>query len=295
MKMLRNCALATTAMSVMVLSMTANAIGLKAVNLKPQFESGQTLRYQIESGNSVTQSFGAGMETSQNITIAFKVINANEDGTELTATFEKIKMSTSGAMDLAFDSATPADQDTGNELASALRPIVGKSLSIKMDSDGNITELTGDKGLIPAGQMGGFAQAIVGADQNRQLFIQILMPSGTKTSASTGDKWTNKNVIPVEPMGTLTISTDHTLKGVKAENATIMMDGTITFEKGAQVPETMPIDLTDASYNGQYVWNHESGSLTSLKVDGLIKLKAGQDAMVMEIENKTTTTIKRVD
>lgn len=256
-----------------------------SVDLRPRWEKGQELRYRMElniDGKArIPGMDGEQAQTSvQDIGLLLRVRDiAPDGGATLEVVYESLKFSMkSDAMDVRFDSSTPAQAD--NPYDAFLRPIVGVTLTVAMDKDGNITSVSGGEGLAsgPAAQ---FAGQFTSADVVRNFFGPIMTVRKGSGRANVGDTWVNQSTMG-GPLGRFNTSITHTLASHRGGRAQIDLRGTTTLDGSAGNPAGIPsIAITDSSLTGKAMWNTETGQLESMETRQQLNVRQGEGDAAM--------------
>lgn len=230
------------------------------VNLRPRFEKGQELRYTmvIESSTSDSQA-GDPQSSSQEIGLLLRCTKADtEAGYTLDLVYESLKMKVRSPLaTIEFDSTKPAKADDPAD--AALRTIVGLTLPVTMDKDGNISAVgSGD------GAMGALVGQFSGGDMIKGMFGPIMTGRKGTGEASVGESWTNDDIID-GPAGQMKISLTHTLDSHSGGKATIPMRGRVTLSPSSGAGATGKVAIRDSTISGKTVWDTSLGQLLSLE------------------------------
>lgn len=287
-----------------ILSRTACALTLaiapgfaraETVNLRPKFEKGTEASYTlaIDAQNEATRTGSAEPQKqhiNQEIGLRLKVNDVDaEKGAKVDLTYDSFKLKVDGGpMPIEFDSATPAEKDEGNPVAGAFRPLVGTTLHLIIDKDGNVTDVTGGEELAQ-GIAGQALSGYVTSGGVRGLLGPIFSTRQTKGEASVGETWTYEDVMPNSVIGQMKIVSNHTLKSVDGGNANIDLAGNIDFKPAEGGPT---ITLKEGTYNGNYVWDTKAGMLKSMNAK-LVAALEGDLGGASASKNIATTTLTR--
>jgi hypothetical protein len=270
----------------------------ESVDLRPKFEKGAEATYTLalSADNQYTMGAATGDAQKQHVEQELGLrLNVKEVDPEKGATvdlvYESIKFKTEGGMMAAeFDSKQPADKDAGNMVAEAFRPLVGMTLTLTVDKDGNVTEVKGGEEL-SKGMTGQMLAGYTTTGGVRGLLGPIFSTRQAKTEANVGDTWTYEDVMPGSMLGQMKIVSNHTLKSVDAGMATIDLTGKIELKGNGMGPK---VEMKEGSYDGTYIWDSKAGMLKSMKTTQVATMEGDMGSGPMTIKNNSTTTLTRV-
>lgn len=240
----------------------------KSVDLRPKFRKGQDIRFKMtmrSTGIAEISPF-AGQEGSASngeqemvIRLSPKEVNP-ETGTTLDLVYESLKLKMG---EIEFDSKKPAAPDDPSD--AMLRPIVGLTLKVVMDKDGNITSVTGgDDG---DGVTAMLMQQFTGADVIKGLFGPVSTMKKTAGRAAVGESWTTNDSLG-GMLGTMRLSMTHTLESANGGRATIKTKGRVVLD-GSE-GSALGIKIKDSVISGSTEWDTEAGMLTRMTQDNKI-------------------------
>lgn len=233
------------------------------VNLRPRFEKGQELRYTmvIESSTADSQA-GDPQSSSQEIGLLLRCTKADtEAGYTLDLVYESLRMKVRSPLaTIEFDSTRPAKADDPAD--AALRTIVGLTLPVTMDKDGNISAVGSGDGAV--GAVGALVGQFSGGDMIKGMFGPIMTGRKSTGEASVGESWTNDDTIDGPP-GQMKISLTHTLDSHSGGKATIPMRGKVTLSPSSGAGTPGKVAIRDSTISGKTVWDTSLGQLVSLE------------------------------
>lgn len=264
------------------------------INLRPKYTKGDQHRFAMTM--SVKSKQGTGAEatdrsSTQDIGLLLRVKEVTETGgASLELVYESLKIKvTDPLMNVDFDSTKPAAK--GDELSeltdSFLRPIVGLTLNVTSDKDGNITGISGAEGI--AG--GALAGQLTGADFIKNAFGPIFSIRKGAGEAAVGESWTNEDVID-GPVGQMRLATTNTLSSHRSGMATIDMKGGITLTPGTSTGFKTPA-IKDSTLTGKAVWDTERGMLSEMETRQKLSVEQEQDGAKVPITNDMTVKVVR--
>ncbi len=244
------------------------------VDLRPKFKKGEEIRFTLNldsSGKQVTPGTGdQTTTTSQQIGLLLRVKDVNpETGATLDLVYESLKLNVKASTgDVSFDSTKPADKDDVTD--QVLRGIVGLTLNVKVDPDGQIKEVGG-------GDAGGLAGALAGQfsgpDMIKGVFGPVFSVKKGKPKASVGESWTTEDVLQGGAASTR-VKMTHTLKSVQGNNANIDIKGSVIVDPSSG---GLKAGVKDSSISGRAVWDIESGMLARLETDQKLTVETKTD------------------
>lgn len=176
-------------------------------------------------------------------------------------------------------------------LESALKPIVGAKMTLKVAPDGTITEVTGGQEL--AGALASkYAGPIADPQGVKDLLSSIFTTRSVKLFAKSGDTWQNVDRIDLSMLGKLRLTTNYTLKGTAGGRATIDFRGSMDLDTEGGL-DAQPVKLTDTRYEGSYLWDTNSGTLETLSQTQAFTLGGDVGGTNVKIKSSGTTKIER--
>ncbi|MBI1191455.1 MAG: hypothetical protein GC200_12340 [Tepidisphaera sp.] len=244
------------------------------VDLRPKFKKGEEIRFTLNLDSSGKQvvpgtTDQTSSSTSQQIGLLLRVRDANpETGASLDLVYESFKMNVKAPTgDVSFDSSKPADKDDPTD--QVLRSIVGLTLKVKVNADGDITSVEGGGD----GLAGALAGQFTGADMIKGVFGPVFSVKPGKPKAAVGESWTTEDVLQGGAASTR-VKMTHTLKSVQGSNANIDIKGTVTIDPSSGA---MKAAVKESSVSGRAVWDIESGMLARLETDQKLTIETKGD------------------
>lgn len=243
------------------------------VDLRPKFKKGEEIRFTMNldtSGRDVTP--GAGEQTKstqQQIGLLLRVKDSNpETGATLDLVYESFKITVKAPTgDVSFDSSKPADKDDMTD--QVLRGIVGLTLKVKVDANGEITEVSGGDGGAASALSGQFS----GAEMIKGVFGPVFSVKKGTPKVSVGESWTTEDVLQGGAASTR-VKMTHTLKSVQGNNANIDIKGSVVMDPSSG---GMKAGVKDSSISGRAVWDIERGMLARLETDQKLTVETKTD------------------
>jgi len=290
------------------------------VDLRPRFIAGHELLYRMTTHGTGSTSIpsledplsepraaapakpaAAGkpaepdQETTQVVEVRFRVVDAVPDRpATIRMTFDSFKVNTRGPLgETIFDSTAPAGKDGDDPGAAALRQVVGTTLTLRVDSDGNITEVSGGESLLE-GWAGDPAATLVSGAGVKQAWGPIFTGRKGSGRASVGEKWTTTDSLELSPIGAFVITTESVLASARAGLANVEFKGRI--EPSRESTGTgKGIQIRSASHAGTYQWDTASGSLRSLTMKQSLEAGGSLAGVEVATTQKSQTTIERLE
>lgn len=244
------------------------------------------------------------MKTKQDFVLVFKPVKVGEDGTsEVSIVFEQIRSHVEGpGVDESFDSSKPAPAKTPKPaesdpfgglgktptLEETLRPLVGESLSVVFDRDGNVTEVRGGQKFVRAlNPMAPEELMQMGGDEKmRDLFKSIVSTEG-KRFAKPGESWSTETSLDLFPIGGSRLRTDYKLGNVQGSKGKITFQGKLVPSKDAS-PGSGGLKLSKVEYGGTTDWDQEDGFARSMQSSQALdaELKIGDQVISLKQSQK---------
>ncbi len=299
------------------LPVAARGQSAREVDLRPKFTVGQQTRFKMELTNSSEPVAAPGSKPKQpwskppagkspsttqptksaaspdrsssktEFTISLKVASLSpEHEATVNLVFDAVKISTTTSEGtIEFDSSKPAGKDD-DLVAGLLRPLVGSTLTLKVDQAGNITSITGGESFSALGQFAG------GGGQAGDLFGPIF--SGRKGTglARVGESWENADKIDNAMLGRFKMTTRHTLRSAAGTEARIDMTGKI--EPDSEAPGEGAGKIKDSSFNGSYAWDTERGMLKRMDSTMRVRMETPSEGGRSETNNESVVKVTQV-
>lgn len=164
----------------------------QVVPLTMKMEAGPELAYTIVhtienvGASPALQDGKLDQKLQQELRVKVRVVKSEPTGATVAVRLERIRMRSQSValdMDFGFDSAWSADNDAGNPMAEALRPLVGGEFTLTIGPDGMIQAVIPPDREIPRGMMSGIAQGLV----KPELVSYVMQPMfGVREGSQTG-------------------------------------------------------------------------------------------------------------
>lgn len=266
------------------------------IDLRPKLERGEQHRFTMNLSSSSRIDYKAAeaedirQSMSQEFTLLFRVTEADpEKGATAEFVFERIKVDMDSPLGKeSFDSSRPAEKDGDSLLAPLFRPVVGTTLTVTFDAEGNITSVTGGEGLALAATLGGAGQG--GAPSAKELIGGLFTVKKGNGFASVGETWTNVDTIGGSPLGGFKMTTEHTLKSHSRNEAKIAFRGRIDPDSEAAAG---PVRIIEASHTGDYLWDTREGVLTSMEADQKVLMEITTPGSEATTTSQMSTRVRR--
>lgn len=275
-----------------------------SANLGPTFKQGAKSRYELSNkAKQIIQAPQGEMtiDVDTTLVIACEVTSADSTGATVRATIEGLKTNLQSPMFAdGFDSAKPAEQDASSQLAPFVRPVVGKSFTVKFDPTGANADVDGIDGLLPNDpQIAQIVAQAIGANGLGTAVVGFYVLKDGMEPVKVGDTWSDTQDSPAQGLGTITITTNSKFSEMANEVATVTVDGNAKFvadPAAAQQGVTMSID--QSTIDGVIRWNTGVDMLKELTSNSTIVMSINMQAMpgatqTMRIVNESSA--KRLD
>lgn len=241
---------------------------------------------------------GINLEQSmlQSVDLRMKVVDANpEGGAVVHLIYDSLRVTmTSDGKKTEFDSAKPKEKDGNDPMAAALRPIVGATLILTLDRDGNITKVEGGENLLPAGLGGSAADGLANPNTVKETWGPIFTTRRSSGQAAVGDSWTTTDSMGASLIGSFLITTENRLKSHNSGNALVEFKGKITPGPESAGAGT-GVQIKDSKHEGTYTWDTRRGQLKELNMTQNVNVEAQLAGTTITSKQDSKTTIKRVN
>jgi hypothetical protein len=291
--MARSCALSIVVWVVALFVGTAPAaaqgIGAREVDLRPKFRAGQQLRYTMEMTNSSrpTQKGQPSLSSKAEFGLSLKTKAVGADGgATVDLVFDRVKISTQTPEEkFEFDSSKPPKGDD-DIIGLMLQPLVGSTLTLTVDSAGNISAINGGESFAALGQF------VAGGGDATKLFGPLFTVKKGTGMARIGESWENEDSLDNAMLGQFTMKTRHTLRSAVAGEAKVDMSGQI--RPRSEAPGTGAGQIKDSSFNGAYLWDTERGALKSMDATMRVRMNTNAAGERSESVNEAVVRVKQV-
>lgn len=301
--------------AVALVSVSASAQQRKSIDLRPRFEQGQEIRYEMRTESTEQTELsdraedaldgadldGVSSRTLQKMELLLRVL---ESDTETGATVEMIVESVavtveSGGRSSTYDSRNPGKNDPAADpsreptdaqtqastLRTAVDLMVGSKVTIKVDPTGRITSLNLPASLdqtgIPAVLGPRTPDPSTGATSSGIPFGQIVSVGHPTGLVKLREEWTSDDTI--SPLG-LSMQTHHKLRTASAKKASVDLAGVLT--STSELTKVLHAD-----FEGSYDWDTERGELQKMDIRANIQVDAG----LFRLTRTMITGVRRVE
>lgn len=210
---------------------------------------------------------------------------------------------------MEFDSAAPKPADTkpgspagkpapgtadpsGDLLRQLAGGVAGTTMTLTLDASGRIIKVDGGGAL---GLTGGLASlGVSGLPSNDQMLKNLFGPVQTRAGGSNlakvGDRWTNDDELSMGPIGTLRMTTTHTVRSADDRSAIVgFTSEAATRTEGEQTP----LSINSSRAMGQYEWDPRMGQLKSMIAEQTTSLSLRTSAGESGLDSTTTIRVDR--
>lgn len=286
----------------------AQGAASRTIDLRPKFEKGQEIRYEMRTESTSSYSAGAqgGLELDgksgiqQQLDLLLKVIESDpETGSKLELIVERVaaRIDNDGQI-TSFDSAKPtrgtSTGDTEGPI-DAFKKMVGSSVLIEIDPNGTITSLSAPTSLPGANSFSALTNAGVGNLMSIQGGIGLPFGELVSMGHPTGlvkprEEWTNKD--PLGGLG-MTMVTTHRMRSASGNNARVEFSGKI--ERPSESTRTGSADAIEKGieafeFEGDYDWDVGKGQLNKMNARSEFRLDRGP----LAFETRMVSSVRRV-
>jgi hypothetical protein len=271
------------------------------VSLKPNLTPGYEARVVMEVKRTTTEKLGMApgggkapermLTGHQTIGFLMKVVRSDESGAVVTLRIDDIDMKASTPRgEFAWNSADPRKPGDNSNLALTVsRPMLGATITLTLDKDGNITGSDNGGVNMPTGDLADYARLVVGNEEARARWSPILAPKKADAIAKVGESWKLVEAMKNPPIGRFDTNMDLRLVSAEKRSARIEMTGNYSlaaFPEGA----TLLFEVKDSKVAGSIEWDRTTGLFKTAEFDLMIELQG--TAQGLPIQRRTETIIK---
>lgn len=279
----------------------------RTIDLRPKFEKGQEIRYEMRTESTSTYSAGAqgGLELDgksgiqQQLDLVLKVIESDpETGSKLELVVERVaaRIDNDGQI-TSFDSAKPArgtpSDDTEGPIG-AFKSMVGSSVLIEIDPNGTITSLSAPTSLPGANSFSALTNAGIGNLMSIQGGIGLPFGELVSMGHPTGlvkprEEWTNRDRLGGLGM---TMVTTHRMRSASGNSARVEFSGKIErpTEATGGPADAMEKGIQGFEFEGDYDWDVGKGQLNKMNARSEFRL----DREPLVFETRMVSSVRRV-
>ncbi len=296
-----------------LIPLTALAQAKREIDLRPRFEQGQEIRYEMRT-ESTEQAVlskraedaldgvdfdGTKSRTLQKMDLLLRVLEADaETGATLEMVVESVAVTVeSDGSTSSYDSKNPGKKDTATDqgreptdaqmqartLRTAIDLMVGSKATIKVDPTGRITSLNLPAALDQTGIPAVLGPRAVDASAAAAgvPFDQIVSVGHPTGLVKLREEWTSADTI--SPLG-LSMQTHHKLRTASTKKASVDLAGVLTSTSEST-------KILHADFEGSYDWDTERGELLKMDIRANIQVDAG----LFQLTRTMTTGVRRID
>ncbi len=273
----------------------------ESVSLAPKFKVGDEATYVATITSGRTDRAGedganrAVQDSKVELTVVRRVTGVTPDAITVELEYRRIKVSNKSEFtSMEFDSDSPEAHDGENVLAYLVRPLVGKSVRIRLTSMGRFLSVRLPEGIVPAGASKQTAEDLMGDSTIRDLFGPLFGVGRSSGLTKLGDTWDRREEVQVTPFARLVISRTDTLESIDRGMALIEVKGTVEMEVDPGQTEELP-KLKSSSIDGAIVWDVERGLLRDYDISQRVQAARTDKDVVHLRTDESLTNIRLVE
>jgi hypothetical protein len=272
-------------------SFDARAKWVKGHQQKYTMEVDRTFKTMATDEKAV--AFEQAQTIKQTIGVMFRIADVQDDVAVVYLTYTDINMTLVDPTNTySFDSRTRREKDSDNQLAGALRPLVGATITLRLNKAGEITGVGGNENYIAPGRLGQFAQQLAGTGALRNRWGPLFATKPGGGPVKPGESWTKVDDIDGGSMGVFKLSTTTTMESIESGIARAVIAG--TFELPAKEGETQMFSVKESEYEGRTLWNTADGLIDTAETKQKVGIAgAQQQGMALNVETETKVTMYR--
>lgn len=277
------------------------------IDLRPKFEKGQQVRLKMEVTNTSTPVGAAqaprppgsrppaanepnappGQRSRIELGLRLKVQSVAPDRTAtVDLVFDSVKMATKTRdLEVDFDSTKPSKGEE-DLMCQLLEPLVGSTLTLTVDKDGNIKSVTGGEAF---GAIGQFLGSGGGAGD---LFGPLFSIKKGNGLVSVGESWEDVDRIDNSMLGKFKMTTKHTLRSAMGGSAEVDMSGRI--EPDSEAGGEGVAKIRNSRYSGKYSWDTIQGMVKQMDSTMSVELEQDVGGTKTMTRNEAVTKVTRI-
>ncbi|MBC7834744.1 MAG: hypothetical protein H7Y88_06545 [Phycisphaerales bacterium] len=265
------------------------------IDLRPKWRQGSVTKFKIDSTatskprlEGMDELGRADQTMDHQMVLALTVKQVQEDGSAtVEAKIVSLKMHVAAGGDdvITFDSSKPASKD--DQTGASMRGSVGAPFTIELDSQGNISKVTGADMLA-----GPLAEQLGSPDAAKNMLGPIFTRSAGDGMAAVGETWMNEDEMSMGPMGGMKMTTEHKLVSARGGKAVVTITGKL--ESQSEGMEAA-LKITESKYDGRYVWDTELGMLDEMTMTQGLTMSGEMQGAKMSQSVQSTHKMKRVE
>lgn len=244
------------------------------VDLAAQMTVGDEQSYTFRTETKQSMTVGAaepqmqGSEVESLLRTRVREVDAEGVAT-VQFVYERMKVkvgSPNGNFD--FDSEWPIARDAGNPIAPAVRHLVGKSITARIDSKGQLLDMQSIDTTGADPNVARMLADLINPDSFRQLVVLLYGLKSDPSTANVGEMWSSQSALP-SGMGSMQITREFTLESVIAGKAYVNIGGGIDLVIDPNLPKQPGAEFLEwkgGKVEGRVVWDARNGRLDKVEV-----------------------------
>lgn len=279
----------------------SEATKAESVSLAPKFKVGDEATYiaTITSGRTDREGEeGAGRSVQDSrveLTVVRRVTGVTADAVTVELEYRRIKiLNKSEFTAMEFDSDSPEAHDGEDLLAYLVRPLVGKSVRIRLTAMGRFLSIRLPEGIVPQGASKQTADDLMGDATIRDLFGPLFGLGRSSGLTAVGDSWDRRDEVQVTPFARLIVKRTDTLESVDRGMALIEVKGEVEMEVDPGQTEELP-KLRSSSIDGAIVWDLERGMLRDYDISQRVQAARNDRDTIHLRTDESLTNIRLVE
>ncbi|MDR1562609.1 MAG: DUF6263 family protein [Dysgonamonadaceae bacterium] len=233
--------------TMIIFAATSNVTAQIKLTLNPKVGTSYEMNAEVKSTiNTLIGNSKIPIDVTTTQTYMMTVIGKTSEGTKLNFIYKRFTVGISGMMmNLSFDSESKTEPTTeiDKTLSAIINPIIDKTFSIVIDTDGKIVSLTGMDAVIKSMESSsaanpalapvtGMIKQLFSDETMKQTFFQYFSYCNSNV-IKTGDTWQKDNTVNISGIKGK-IKSNYTLKSVTGTTAKIEANSNIDFDMKSQ-------------------------------------------------------------
>jgi len=238
--------------------------------LRWQFSPDQQLKQVMVQNVNIAMKLGErdfSTTMTQTIDTQWKIRSVNEEGVaDMSQTITRVQMTLKGP-GIAYDVDTDAKEipdGLGKPIAETLKSLVNNSFQLKMNTLGEVIDVTVPEEMANAIQAAPGGEQLAGTFSEEGIENMIIQgtPSFPEKAVDEGAKWSREFSMKIPPVGTMNIVSTYTYAGVQEgdpplDKLTVGLKQSIDAEGAGG----MQINMKDQQTEGTILFDNQAGRM----------------------------------
>ncbi|MGE0607265.1 MAG: DUF6263 family protein [Pirellulales bacterium] len=285
----------------LAVALAAVSVSHGQTQLKMKFVEGETLRYIQDMENKMDMGALGKMDQSMGMEMTMHVDSVDEEGVaQVTQSITRIKMAMvlppPVDQDVSFDTDEPGELEVENpvlkQMASALTPMIGGKMKMKMSPYGELSDFELDEQLtkhfdsLPKQPGGG-----LNAAKMKEMMAQMTQPL-PKKEIEKGETWQRELKTEMPPLGAMQADYEYTYEGTEEDLERIGVTGDLRITPDEKSP--FKIEMKDQTLDGYLLFDNVAGRMSKAVIKQKFKMEINV-GQAITIDADSVVTIRLAD